>query len=641
MATTGTEYEGRHAGLQERLNKDWAARYCAFRDKCPKDDDVCQTCLEDYRENPKAQTRYGTILPPECDLSTTYNLERDAERPEWKDLSAQDQANYKIAKDPIYWAAARLRSLRDLNQNWAPEWYQVEPLRCTARKLLLLFGRQLGKTEVLAVKILFRLDTRRDYKIVVVCPFQSQVSMIYTRLVALIEASPDLAKRIKRKRENPNHEIQFDNNSFVRLFTAGEQTGKGASDVRGQSADWLIFDEADYLSDVTITTTLAVLTRAQTPELFVSSTPTGKRGRFYEWATDPSFNFRVLHCTSMEAPEWNERDELFLRKTYSAAFFAHEYLAEFGSLEAGVFKRQYLEASGVIQDYDVDNPVPHKDEIYVMGVDWNSKGVGGVLCVVGFNPKAEAKNGQRFRMAYREVVDPEKWTQTFAVNAVVRLNRVWNPRFIYVDQGHGEMQVEVLQQYGLQHRSTGLHKKVRGVEMQANVEIRDPLLKRMVKKQAKNMMVEICTARLEQDQIVLPRTEDHRHGLIGQMREYEVEYVGRGGKKVYSGEREHLLIAWMLAIFGFVMEMSDIRRSRSVNEVILLDSNLENALLKVIREAKVPISEAKKKKSNRPQPRTSPKKTIDIIDAIQYNNRGYVPASAKRAGRAPVGRKRW
>jgi hypothetical protein len=622
------------------MNREWAQQYCAFRDKCSADDDVCQTCLSDYEDNPKAQTKHGTILPPTCELSTKYNLEQTAEQPEWKNLSSQQQADYKIAKDPIYWAAARLRSLRDTSQHWTPEWYQVEPLRCTARKLLLLFGRQLGKTEVLAVKILFRLDTRRDYKIVVVCPFQSQVNMIYTRLVALIEASPELSQRIKRKRENPDHEIQFDNNSFVRLFTAGEQTGKGASNVRGQSADWLVFDEADYLSDATITTTLAILTRALTPELFVSSTPTGKRGRFYDWATDPSQGFRVLHCTSMEAPEWNEADELFLRKTYSAAYFAHEYLAEFGSLEAGVFKRQYIEAKGVIQEYDIDNPVPRDNEIYVLGVDWNSKGTGGVLCVVGFNPDAEAPNGQRFRIAYRQVVDPEQWTQTAAVEAVVRLNRAWNPRYIYVDQGHGEMQVEVLQLYGLNHRKTGLHKKVRGVEMQANTTIRDPLLKKDVKKQTKNLMVEICTARLEQGQIILPKSEDHQHGLIGQMREYEVEYVGRGGKKVYSGEKEHLLTAWMLSIFGFVMEMSDIRKTRSVSEVILLDSNLENALLKVIRE-KTPSKVGKKKKVPKPQSRTGQKKTLDVVDAIQANRRGYVPASAKRASKQPLGRKKW
>jgi replicative DNA helicase len=702
------------------------------------------------------------------------------ESPVWAGLTDVERANYKIAKDPIYWAAARLRSLRDIDKPWSPEWYQIEPLRCLAPRLLLLYGRQVGKcvrattyvdladgtqqqagslvgqivqiisaaagktttrkatvtknivkrcvrvktkggkcaevsydhpfmvaegwrdaeallpgdtigiylgtvgssvgvdtiesvedigehqtysvsvldtdvydeqnfsaegifthnTEVLAVKILFRLDTRRDYKIVVVCPFQSQVSMIYTRLVSLIEASPELSVRVRRKRENPHHEIMFDNGSFVRLFTAGVQTGKSATDVRGQSADWLVYDEADYLDDDTITTTLAVLTRAPNPELFVSSTPTGKRGLFYDWATDPSHGFRVLHCTSMEAPEWNERDELFLRKTYSAAFFDHEFNAFFGSLEAGVFKRQYIEAAGTIQDYDIDNPAPRKNELYVIGVDWNSKGIGGVMCVVGFNTEPRSPtnpNGHKFRVAYREVVDPEQWTQTVAVAAVARLNRVWNPRYIYVDHGHGEMQVEILQQHGLANRSTGLHKRVKGVVMQENTEITNPLTKRKEKKQAKNLMVELCVARLEQSDLVLPKSEDHQHGLIGQMREYEIEYVGRGGKKVYSGKNEHLLTAWMLAIFGFIMEMSDIRKSATTSEVILLDSNLEKALTEALARMK---GQATAKPSPQPQQRTAPKKTLDVIQAVRMNNRGYVPRRALRAVQ-PLGRRKW
>jgi len=577
------------------------------------------------------------MLPPICKLSTTQNLQNDMKQTWWNTLTETEKMDYQIATDPITWASVRLRNHSDPATNWVPETYQIGPLRCTSQKMLLLFGRQVGKTELLAAKVLNRMDTRPGYKIVCVVPFLAQASDIYSRLLAFTSVSPDLKNRVKRQREAPIYEITFENNSRIRIFTAGERTGKSASDVRGQSADWLILDEAAQLSNETVVSIMATLTRAKVPEIFVSSTPLEAVGRFYSWATDPLEGFRVFWCPSSAAPEWSDETEMFYRRTYSKAHYAREYEAKFGHSEKGVFRSQDLAADGVIQNYDIEHPVPDPaNEIYIMGVDWNSTGNGVVVLIYGWN-----NNLSKFIVKYREVIDPEDFTQLTSVDRIVQMNAVWNPKYIYVDDGFGKVQVEVLRKYGMEHPQTGLAHKVKPIAMNSPIEIRDPLTKGKVKKQAKNLLVEMARAKLENQQCVFPRSEDHKDGLVGQIRAYQVERISPStGLKVFSQGNEHLLTAWLLALGGFLIEFTDLTRIRLATDIVKLDPDLK--LIKAV------MSEAERAKavqeSNRlRQPSRTEHRSLDIATAIRYASSG-LPDGVRRqldASREVPTRKNW
>jgi len=488
-------------------------------------------------------------------------------------------------------------------------------------------------TELMAVDFLFNLDTKRNYKIVVVCPYQSQVVEIYGRLLDLINASPDLSSRIKQKRESPIPEIIFDNSSRIRLFTAGVQTGKGSANVRGQPCDLLALDEADYLDKDTIVAIFATLISARDPRMLVSSTPTGARGHFYQWATDPREGFKVFHTESKESPRWNKEIELFYRRNYPAAKYLHEFCADFASAEQGVFRHKDIEAA--LEHYSVAGGTPQPNETYIIGVDWNNAGIGGQIRIVGYN-----HDTHKLRDAYKEIVDYGEFTQLQTVERIARLNEVWRPAYVYVDSGYGTTQVEILKKYGMQHPDSGLRHKIRAIDMQSSIEIRDPLTRKMVKKQALNLMVDMCVARMESGQCILSAEEDHNEGLVGQMRVYKRERPTRGGGWKFSGDNDHMITAWGLCILGFSLEFSDLtmRAGTSAvefnpNQVIeeVLDSKTREAIKKTYAEVR---------KRLRPVPRSGPRELLSPVDSINFAQHG-IPTRTRMFRRSPVSRSRW
>lgn len=469
-------------------------------------------------------------------------------------------------------------------------------------------------TEAICVRVLYKMDTNPGYKIILVAPSQSQTSMIYNRLSSFIDTSETLRSRESGRCSSPHYEIRFVNQSYVRLFTAGVQAGRKGDNVRGQTADTLVLDEADLLNDAVINSIFATMSASAGQEVLVSSTPTGRRGKFYSWATDPMQGYRSLHYPSRVGPRWNPEMEFSLRATHTSIQFAQEYEAEFGEMQAGVFKAYLIDAPGVIQDYDCyDNAKPLPGEVYILGVDWNDKGIGGVLIIQGFNPKT-----LKFRIAKIDTIDPAKFTQIATVQRIIALNDEWNFYRIYVDKGWGNTQVEILQKYGLENRETGLHKKVHGIPMHGKISIKNPLSGKMEPKIAKELMVEIACSRLEGGLCILPRSENHRRGLIGQMREYQTK-VMPSGRKVFVGT-DHLLTSWMLGMLGITVEADIAQMKKFINTIVQLDDNLE--LLDKRRKEEILKEEIDKRKRLSPKTRTKPRNTLTFGESIEYAKTG-------------------
>jgi hypothetical protein len=51
------------------------------------------------------------------------------------------------------------------------------------------------------------------------------------------------------------------------------------------------------------------------------------------------------------------------------------------------------------------------------------------------------------------------------------------------------------------------------------------------------------------------------------MRHFKVERYGREGQPIYSDDKEHTLIAWMLSIYAIIMELSDIAKARTSSKI--------------------------------------------------------------------------
>lgn len=81
-----------------------------------------------------------------------------------------------------------------------------------------------------------RAYTHKNYRILYVTPYESQVNLIFKRLRELIAYSPLVKMEVVRMKNSP-YQIDFRNGSSILGFTTGASSGSGAASVRGQRAD--------------------------------------------------------------------------------------------------------------------------------------------------------------------------------------------------------------------------------------------------------------------------------------------------------------------------------------------------------------------------------------------------------------------
>ena len=161
-------------------------------------------------------------------------------------------------------------------------------------------------------------------------------------------------------------------------------------------------DELDYMGDGDFDTVYALCMERDTIGLTCSSTPTGRRSKFYEICTNKTLKFSEHYHPTQHNPLWSDVMEEEFRNTYDNNAYVHEVLAEFGVEEAGVFDKIKLEEATKIDNYtyfdrDKWKPVfPNLDEsnvkkihelppgkkIYTpnvfrcVGVDWDFRLIG-------------------------------------------------------------------------------------------------------------------------------------------------------------------------------------------------------------------------------------------------------------------------
>jgi hypothetical protein len=437
--------------------------------------------------------------------------------------------------------------------------YQAEMLRCSSKRKVFRIGRQSGKTECLCVAILFAIYTHQDFVVEVIAPYQSQIDLIFTRLMQLVRSSPTYQNSVKRHVKAPNYTLELHNGSLVKGFTAASRSGGDAGASRGQHANMLVFDEADYLNQADIDAALAVIINYPDATVWMSSTPTGKRQSFYNTCGDKMF--REFHYPSTVNPNWTPDLEQFFRSRLSSIGYKQEILADFGEQEEGVYQVKFVENAQADFVYSTQKWNP--GWVYNIGVDWNDVKIGSTFYVVGWNP-----GDTQFYLVDRQCVQKEGWNQIAACQMVQNLNRVWRPRWIYVDHGFGHMQVEVLHSMGRdatrdptrgpKHIDARLARIVKPYEFGGSIEVRDPFTKQMVKKPAKPFLVESSVRLFESSAIRYPESDrELTKALMG----YKIKRVNQSGVPVYEqGDAEagdHFLDAMNLALVAFVLEESE------------------------------------------------------------------------------------
>lgn len=554
-------------------------------------DQACFGCIKSYKR--KHQLKVGQKFQIRCDGIPKDHIPLPIL--ETIDESERDFARGMV--DPVTWAANTLdwhcldpdgevwrRKNPDEYYKWVEEHpgedilghsryhrpYQAEMLRCTAKRKVFRIGRQAGKTESLVTSMLYSMFTKpgvpddEGFKIIVITPYQSQIDLIFTRMLQLIRSSPLTQNSLKRNVKAPIYTLELFNGSTVRGFTAGTKSGGNAEAVRGQTGHMLVFDEADYLTSGDMDAALAIITNYPNATVWMSSTPSGKRERFYEACN--SKRYKEYHYPSWVNPLWNEDLEATFREQLTELGYVHEVGADFGEQEQGVFQNQYVQAAK--SDYKYGEISPHHEWTYTIGVDWNDVKHGTTINVLGFNPRKNL-----FFIVDRAVVSRDGWTQLAACQKIAEYNRIWNPIAIYVDKGFGSTQIEVLRKFGYDsvadpkkgptHPDSRLRTIVTPYDFGSTMETRDLFTKAPVKKHAKGFLVESAVRRFEANDI---RFSEYDQPLEDQLLGYIIDRVTPSGNPVYKAGNEaagdHALDALMLSIVAFTMEVTPLGKPK-------------------------------------------------------------------------------
>ena len=410
-------------------------------------------------------------------------------------------------------------------------------------------------TDMIAIHTLHFCMTNQNKRILIIAPYKSQTEEIITRIKGFIRGNPKLQASVKRERNSPFYEIVFWNGSRIRGFSSGTKSGGESTGIRGQDADRIYLDEAAFLDAGDLRAITAILTTNAHVDLWGSSTPTGAHTHFWNWC-EQSPTYKEFHFPSSVLPFWDEvKDQLRADYAGDPQGWQHEIEAEWGEEAVGVFQHAYIEDSKSSHKYEEQYHLP--GWTYVVGVDWNTN-FGTEIVVVGYGG-----NGQ-FKVVSAVNIPKQGWTQLAGINAVTEINKLWLPAFIYVDEGAGATNIELLRKHAydlmaVDPKNPGVRLKdiVKSYNFSSKIEIRDPVTGKIIKKHAKPFMVENAVRFFEERRILISSWDTV---LVKQLENYIIKRRTPGNVPIYGLRDEsvgdHRLDALMLALVGFKLEMS-------------------------------------------------------------------------------------
>jgi hypothetical protein len=461
----------------------------------------------------------------------------------------------KENKQPSYWGERHIKLTNDDGQHvpFKARYYQVDILDCTAFRKVDRTGRGMGKTTLGIIEELHKAITRRNIEILVVTPAKAQAQKWFSDIKAHIHADPELSAALAgTPKQAPYFEFRFRNGSNIRLFCTGASSGEN---IRTQTPRRTRMDEQDYLAEDDYGAIQPFFRRYKNSEVHGSSTPTGSRGMYYKMCKKLA-DYKEFHFPITCHPDWSaEMEEGCRAEARTELVFLHEYMAEFGELQSGVFKPEYIDLA--LQDYRYSQfERTKKDEWkYYIGVDWNGQGTGTKIRVVGYHPQTKMR-----RIVDHETVDK---TTMASLDAIRKMNKKWKAEEIYIDAGYGHVQDELLRLIGLNAEDDDDKRllNIKTIDFGATIETnklvpnRDKLLyinddENEMSRRTKPFLVEGMQMIVEQGKFQLSR---HDTILEEQMRAYRVKnYSQHGWANTYEAGKnneigDHDLDATMLA----------------------------------------------------------------------------------------------
>lgn len=504
------------------------------------------------------------------------------------------------AVDPVAWAEL-IFGFSDDRKEWHLRSYQKEQLRCSSQRIVIREGRRSGKTFIIALKLLWMIFNKTMPRglnaegeevlgapeIMVVTPFQAQLTNIFDEFERLIKRNNFIKASVTTGSagslyvKTPTYRMEFENGGVIKGFVSGvgvKTDGSAGGTMRGQSANVIYLDEMDMIPESTLEkVVMPILLTDPNGDvcLIATSTPIGKRARFYDLClNDPTFKEDYLPSSVL--PQWAANKELIIGKADRETVMS-EYMAAFIDSDHGVFKPSYVYRS--MGDYSYEElaskewwtrnySITSSDQIIrCIGIDWN-KNAGTEYVVVTYVPHAHVYYVSDVVNISSGEFSAARWREE-----LIRLNYKWRPDYIYADDGYGQTIIEDLRvisaniqakpNKNLQDIETAkLDSRLKSIFFSQKITLRNPVDGTLMEKPAKEFLVENTKRILEEtkngDQpIFFFSNEDEQ--LKDELLHYIVERRNKSNNKpVYGTDNDkigdHRLDALMLALAGIQIE---------------------------------------------------------------------------------------
>lgn len=493
---------------------------------------------------------------------------------------------------------------------WEARPWQIEVLKSPHRAKVLRVNRRAGKTHFLCAYILWRTCTNPRYKSLVVCPTDSQVHIIYNKILnEFIELDDKISREFKKlfyvtKHAKPR-EIIFRRNSIILFQTAGTRSGSKGISIRGMGADLVVLDEADYLSDDDLRAIMPIMNERTDIEVILTSTPTG-RDSMYKKACERAFDWRTgrpaeksweewahFHYNCWDTmPHWTREREIGEKQILGVDGYTKEWLAEFGRETAAVFSKDDINkcaqnGSGWYSfsdklyptyGYPDHDPEPNVG-VNILTVDWDRVQAGTTIMVskVYLNPDNSKKFDIRYfnsHVKIRILKRIEMPIQEFAINkaeqTIIAFLDKYKVKYIYSDIGQGaELAIEQIKMHLKESKSMPPQNVILS-PFNRNVAYLDTHSGEKRQMMAKQMMVMLAQAKMESNSIILNPNDTE---MITQLKSYRVVKVTQSGNPVYSNTREHSVDTLMLACLAAYEQFTDLTTGATPdpNNVYIID----------------------------------------------------------------------
>ena len=275
--------------------------------------------------------------------------------------------------------------------------------------VIAVLGRQTGKSLLLENYALWYALNHRDSKVLIVGPTDSLIQKLYTEIKNSIKNTPLITSHKAQKGQT---EIVFINQSRIIFRSAASE-----DNLRGESVDVLIVDEAAFIKQDTFETILLPFLNVRGKKCLLASTPRGKN-YLYDYFIRGSSNdypqYKSFKCSSYENPYSNKELLDLFRQTLSTKRFEQEILAEF------------VDSASIFNNIDdllclVPQDQPHQGESYFAGVDiglLNDRSVVSIINSKGFLVS---------QVVYDRVKTPK------LVELIISLNQKWKFKNILLE----------------------------------------------------------------------------------------------------------------------------------------------------------------------------------------------------------------